>query len=151
LYQLEVKLALVRLSFPPTFGWRVHIDVDSMERAQGGLHRLHKPDKAARAAAAAAELEKIGARLMCHPVFGRIDIVAEHDEYGLRLVEVEGDSSRQTEQALYSVPDTPQWLRQLRKLPPAILRRLTLDLYIVAENHVTSVWAGESFPNWARG
>jgi hypothetical protein len=169
LYQLEVKLALVRLTFPPASGWKVHVDVDSMERARGGQH---KPDKAARVVAAAAELEGIGARLSSHPLFGRVDVVAEHEEQGIRLVEVEGESSRQPEQALYSalgqlllsmkfegpqvryglaVPDTPQWLRQLRKLPPGITKRLTLDLYVVAENHVTCVWAGESFPDWARG
>jgi hypothetical protein len=162
-YQLEVKLNLVRLAFPPTAGWRVHVDVDSMERARGGVHR---PDKAARVAAAAAELERIGVRLTPHPKFGRVDVVAEHEVHGIRLVEVEGESSRQPEQALYSalgqlvlsmdleepqvryglaVPDLPQWRRQLQKLPPRVTKRLTLDLYLVGEDHVTTVPAGALF------
>ena len=169
MYQLEVKLALVRLSFPPASGWRVHVDVDSMERAKGGQH---KPDKGERAAAAAAELVRIGAQLSPDPRFGRVDVVAEHDEHGLRLLEVEGESSRQPEQAMYSalgqlllsmklegrqiryglaVPDTPSWVRQLRKIPPEVTKRLLVDLYLVAENHISLVRAGESLPNFARG
>jgi hypothetical protein len=169
LYQLEVKHALVRLSFPPASGWKVHIHVDPMERAKGGQH---KADKAPRAAAAAFGLEGIGAQLSAHSLFGPVDIVAEHPEQGTRLIEVEGEASRQREQRLYSalgqlllsmklegplirfglaVPDTPQWTRQLRKIPPGITKRLVLDLYLVAENHVTTVWAGETIPNWARG
>jgi hypothetical protein len=169
LYQLEVKCSLVRLSFPPVSGWKVHVHVDPMERAKGGQH---KPDKASRAAAAALGLETAGARLTPHPLFGRVDVVAEHPEHGTRLVEVEGEASKQREQRMYSalgqlllsmklggthvrfglaVPDTPEWTRQLRKIPPEITKRLVLDLYLVGENGVTTVWAGETIPNWARG
>lgn len=169
LYQLEVKLALVRLSFPPAGGWKVHVAVDPMELGKGPQH---KPDKAERAAIALSGLRDLGAQIDPHPLFGPVDVVADHQEHGLRLIEVEGQSSRQQEQALYSalgqivlsmkfeakhvrfglaVPSTPQWIRQARKIPTNITKLLTLDLYLVDGNSVTCVWAGESIPNWSRG
>ena len=169
LYQLEVKLGLVRICFPPASGWKVHIAVDAMEYGKG---RQQSAEKARRASAAARKLEALGARLVNHPLFGPVDIVAEHHEQGTRFIEVEGQSSRQREQALYSalgqlilsmklqgksiryglaVPATPPWTRQVQKVPPAIARKLALDLYLVAEHGVTCVRAGESIPRWARG
>lgn len=169
MYQLEVKWALVRLQFQPANGWRVTVDVDSMERAKGGTHR---PDKAARAEKALAGLVGLGARIGRHDLFRRVDVVAEHPRQGTRLIEVEGDSSRQREQALYSalgqivlsmklesptvrfglaVPNSPAWIDQLRKVPPSIARRLRLDLYAVGENEVQAFEAGTDIPDWGRG
>ena len=43
-----------------------------------------------------------GARIHAHPDFGRADLVATKPGVATVVVEVEGDSSRQQEQALYS-------------------------------------------------
>jgi hypothetical protein len=76
-YQLEVKRWLVAYRFPPTEGWRVHVDIDAMERAKGGQH---KPGKAERARTAESALLSMGATIGAHPEFGRADIVAEHPQ-----------------------------------------------------------------------
>ena len=168
MYQLEVKRRLVEGCFHPANGWTVTVDVDSMERGKGGQHR---PDKSERAATAAAELQKLGATLGPHRLFGRVDVVAEHQKHGTRLIEAEGDSSKQKEQAMYmalgqlllsmklegsgvryglAVPDSPEWIRQLRKLPPSITRKLSLDLYAVGENTVQIFEGGTAIPDWSR-
>ncbi len=92
MYQLEVKQWLVAHHFPPSAGWQVCVDVDAMERAKGGQH---KPGKAIRANVAETALLAMGVIIGAHPVFGRVDIVAEHPQHGLFVVEVEGNSSRQ--------------------------------------------------------
>lgn len=92
-----------------------------------------------------------------HPRFGRADVVAEHPAEGTVVVEVEGESSRQKEQALYSalgqavllmkdfdeqvryavaVPNSPEWERQVEKVPAAVAARLKLRLYLVSESGV---------------
>lgn len=152
MYQLEVKRWLVADRFPPSEGWTVHADIDAMERANGGQHR---PDKAERARIAEAALIEMGVKIGSHPVFGRADIVAEHPVKGLFIVEVEGNSSRQKEQALYSalgqlvlqmdgsphtfmlaVPDEPAWERQFLKIPPHARSLLKLTCVLVSENGV---------------
>lgn len=168
LYQLEVKYALVQLCFNPANGWRVTVDVDPMERARGGKQA---PDKADRAEAARAGLEALGVTIGRHPQFGPVDLVADHPELGLRLLEVEGESTRQTEQAVYSalgqllmsmklrgpqiryglaVPHGPLWTRQLRKLPPELTKLLCLDLYSVDHGRVEITNAGETIPDYRR-
>jgi hypothetical protein len=133
-YQLEVKRWLIAYRFSPSAGWKVRVDIDAMERAKGGQH---KPDKAKRARAAEDALVSMGATIGAHADFGRADIVAEHPKNGLFIVEVEGASSRQKEQAVYSalgqlvlqmhgrkhgfvlaVPDEASWEKQLQKIPP---------------------------------
>jgi hypothetical protein len=155
LYQLEVKLHLVQLMFNPANGWRVTVDVDPMERGRGGTHPV---GKIRRAQAALRRLKTLGARIGPHDLYGRVDVVADHPDHGLRLVEVEGDSRKQREQALYSalgqlllvmrirsphvryglaVPDTRQWRSQLRKIPKELRERLNLDLYAVRDGALT--------------
>ncbi|HWP02252.1 MAG TPA: hypothetical protein VNL96_02245 [Gemmatimonadaceae bacterium] len=140
-----------------------------MERAKGGTHL---PDKAERAAGALAGLRELGASLGRHKLFGRVDLVAEHPTRGTRLLEVEADSSRQREQAMYSalgqillsmklqspdvryglaVPDSAEWINQLRKIPPTIAQKLSLDLYAVGSDHVQVFEAGTTIPDWSRG
>lgn len=133
MYQLEVKRWLVAHRFRPKDGWQVHVDIDAMERAKGGQHRIGKVEIAA---AAETALREMGVVIGAHPVYGRADIVASHPEDGCFVVEVEGESSRQKEQALYSalgqlvlqadgmghrlmlaIPDEPAWERQLLKIP----------------------------------
>lgn len=152
MYQLEVKRWLVEHRFHPKDGWRVQVDVDAMERANGGTHR---PDKAERAKVAEAALVAIGALVGGHPEHGRVDIVAEHPLHGCCLVEVEGLSSKQKEQAVYSalgqllllmgegehgfviaVPDQPAWERQLVKIPVHVKKLLRLSCLLVSPEGV---------------
>lgn len=128
-----------------------------MERARGGKHPA---DKKTRVELAEAELVKLGARIGVHPDFGRTDVVAEHPVRGTFLVEVEGTSSRQIEQAMYSalgqtvllmngdnqhymlaVPDEPKWERQVRKIPDYALNRLSLCCVLVSVKGVRELVA----------
>lgn len=152
MYQLEVKRWLVAHRFNPADGWEVRVDVDAMERANGGVH---SPDKAERARAAEQALRALGAQVGGHPVHGRVDVVAEHPVHGCVMGEVEGSSSRQKEQAVYSalgqllllmqtrqhryllaVPDEPTWERQLGKVPPYVRDLLQLSCVLVSEQGV---------------
>ncbi len=167
LYQLEVKHTLAQLCFNPANGWRVTVDVGSMERARGGKRA---PEKAARAEAALAALEALGVTIGRHPTFNPVDMVAEHEDHGLRLLEVAGQS-RRPEQAVYSslgqllmsmklrgpsvryglaVPHGPRWTHQLRKLPPDVTKLLCLDLYSVGHGRVEVTNAGETIPDYRR-
>ncbi|MBX9947070.1 MAG: hypothetical protein K2Y40_23560 [Reyranella sp.] len=155
MYQLEVKRWLIEYRFPPTEGWRVLVDIDAMERGKGGAH---PPDKSARAAIAEAALVAIGARIGAHAYYGRADVVAEHEQHGIYIVEVEGSSSRQKEQALYSalgqlvlqmkgaevsyilaVPDDGSWERQLLKVPSYAQKQMSLALVLVSEKGVRTL------------
>ena len=161
MYQLEVKAMLVESLFPRVNGWFVTVDMDAMERARGGKHPLGKLE---RVQAAEAQLRnKLAVTLGAHPKFGRADVVAEHPVLGTVVVEVEGESSRQREQAVYSalgqlvilmhdfedttsyaiaVPDTPEWERQVTKIPEAVAERLRLRLYLVSDSGVRELQAG---------
>lgn len=155
MYQLEVKQWLVAWRFPPSDGWSVWVDVDAMERAKGGKH---PPDKRERAQIAEARLRSSGVQIGAHPQFGRADVVAEHPQHGLWLIEAEGQSSRQREQAVYSAlgqlvlqmggqalnfalaaPDDPVWERQLRKVPSHARAALRLHCWLVSPLGVTEI------------
>lgn len=156
MYQLQVKRALVKNRFPPADGWDVTVDVDAMERAKGGNHPEGKKEAAAEAEA---WLVENGVRIGAHPHFGRADVVASKDGSPTYLVEVEGDSSRQKEQAVYSalgqtillmgaksgcnyalaVPDDVVWERQLHKVPTRVLTLLNLELWLVGETSIRSI------------
>lgn len=152
MYQLEVKRWLVEYNFPPSDGWKVTVDIDAMERANGGQHNT---DKAERASIAETALKEMGVTIGAHPQFGRADIVAEHQEKGLFIVEVEGISSKQKEQAIYSalgqlllqmkeekykfvlaVPDDESWVRQVNKIPSYAKARLGLSCALVSKSSV---------------
>lgn len=155
MYQIEVKQWLVAYRFLPSKGWRVCVDIDAMERANGGQH---KPGKAERARVAEAALLNMGVTIGAHPEFGRVDLVAEHPKNGLFVVEVEGESSRQREQAVYSalgqlvlqmkgtkhsfvlaVPDDVLWERQLLKIPQHARETLGLSCVLVSDRRVRTV------------
>jgi hypothetical protein len=152
MYQLEVKASLVESRFHPADGWTVTVDIDSMERCRGGTH---PPGKRERAEAAETRLRALGAIIGAHPIYGRADLVATHPSLGTVVVEVEGESSRQREQAMYSalgqtllsmrtigpaitfalaVPDEPSWERQLRKVPRDVATTLNLRLLLVSSS-----------------
>lgn len=159
MFQLEVKAALVEVLFPPSAGWLVTVDIDAMERGHGSSQ---SDEKRQRAAAAEARLLRLGATIGKHRQFGRADVVADHPEAGTVVVEVEGSSSRQREQAMYSalgqtilmmrsfddgvryaiaVPDEESWLRQLHKIPRSVTERLRLHLFAVREGSVREIVA----------
>lgn len=168
LFQLEVKLALVKTFFAPGAGWKVSVHVDPMERAQGGKHPAVK---AHRAAMAEAELRDLGARIGAHDRYGKVDVVAEGPKRELRLIEVEGDSTKQAEQSVYScigqlvvamelfgpsvrygiaVPYSARWLAQLAKVPSAVRERLSLDFYVLREGSGAAVGPLEHVPRQLR-
>ncbi|MGB8508084.1 MAG: hypothetical protein WCD76_06755 [Pyrinomonadaceae bacterium] len=157
MYQLEVKRWLVFHKFPFADGWEVVMDIDAMERGEKGQQ---SPDKRGIAAECEAWLRAQGVKIVAHPVYGRADLVAAKESEGTFVVEIEGDSSRQKEQAMYSalgqvvlsmrdssplityalaVPDSERWERQMRKVPAWICELLRLRLWLVSEAGVRSL------------
>jgi hypothetical protein len=157
MYQLQVKRWLVFHKFPVADGWDVTIDIDSMERGEKGQH---PPDKRQIAAECETWLRTQGVKIVAHPFYKRADLVAAKEGVGTLVVEIEGDSSRQKEQAMYSalgqvvlsmgdpstqityalaVPDSEQWERQLQKVPNRIRELLRLQLWLVSETGVRSM------------
>jgi hypothetical protein len=154
MYQLELKKWLVAYRFPVFEGWDVTVDIDSMERGAAGQH---PPEKKAIAAECEEWLRQQGVKIVPHPVYGRADLVATKEGLGTFVVEVEGDSSRQKEQAMYSalgqivlsmddpsptiayclaVPDTTRWEAQLSKIPRRVQELLRLSLFLVSSTGV---------------
>jgi hypothetical protein len=152
MYQLEVKRWLVYHKFPVANGLDVTVDIDPMERGERGQH---PPDKRAIAAECEAWLRSQGVNIVADPLYGRADLVAKRDGWGTFVVEVEGYSSRQKEQAMYSalgqvvlsmgdaspeiryglaVPDSRQWEYQLEKMPTRVKDLLRLQLILVSES-----------------
>lgn len=157
MYQIEVKRKLVEYRFSPSGGWNVTVDLDAMERGIGGQHPEDKRETAERCER---WFEAQGIRLGAHPVYERADVVAEHCSKGTFILEVEGKSSRQREQAVYSalgqtllsmtrfdesirygvaVPDLPEWKRQLDKVPAQVRQRLGLYLLLVSGDGVKTL------------
>lgn len=157
MYQLEVKRWLMEHRFPPSEGWSLTVDIDAMERANGGQHPAGKKEAAGVAEAA---LRSAGAHIVAHPIHGRADMVATKPGEPTYVIEVEGDSSRQKEQAMYSalgqlvlsmgsadenikfmlaVPDSTEWERHLLKIPAGVKLQLNLDAVLVSVSGVQSV------------
>lgn len=156
LYQLEVKFHLVRVLFSPAGGWRVTAHVDPMEEGRGPKQT---DEKRRRTQAALDGLKALSVGIGRHDVLGTVDVVAEHPTEGRWIIEVEGQSGRSREQALYSAigqlalamnvfgrsvryglavpPDRP-WRRQLAKIPVEYRKRLTLFLFAVGSGGVTT-------------
>jgi hypothetical protein len=112
------------------------------------------------AAECEAWLRAQGVKIVAHQLYGRADLVALKEGAGTFVVEVEGDSSRQKEQAMYSAlgqvvlslgdpspqityglafPDSEQWVRQINKVPVRIRELLRLQLWLVSEAGVRSL------------
>jgi hypothetical protein len=154
MYQLEVKRWLVAYCFPIAEGWDVTVDIDSMERGEAGQH---PPGKKLIARECETWLRDHGVKIVAHPLFGRADLVATKERLGTFVIEVEGDSSRQKEQAMYSalgqivlpmadssttityglaVPDAVRWETQLNKIPHRVRDLLKLALFLVSKSGV---------------
>jgi len=165
MYQVELKRALVERLFPAAKGWKVTVDLDAMEMGKGPQNPQRKRLVAKKARR---WLEREGVRLEPHKRFGRADLVAEHPRRGAVVLEVEGDSSRQQEQALYSalgqlvlsiqgsggkiryglaVPNTAPWRRHLAKIPGVVRKRLRLELMLVSRRSVQIVRPSDPFPS----
>jgi hypothetical protein len=150
MYQIEVKRHLVANAFNPADGWNVTVHLDQMELANGGQHA---PEKRAIAVECKQWLAEHGVTLSAHDIYGPADLVAKHPTHGTHIIEVEGDSSRQREQSLYSAfgqvvttmgnlpagisfgiafPDSPEWQRQAQKMPAEVCRRLNLLIWLVS-------------------
>ena len=133
------------------------IDVDAMERAKGNQQ---KQDKKERVVVAEKAILEAGVSIGAHPIYERVDVVAIHPDYGTHLIEVEGKSSKQKEQAVYSalgqtilmmgksesnltyaiaVPDQKDWEFQIRKIPNNIKGILNLKCFLVSKNKVREV------------
>jgi hypothetical protein len=157
MYQLEVKSFLIAERFSPKDGWEVVVDIDAMERARGGQQRADKKERVEKAEQA---LRRLGVRIVTHPQYGRVDIVASHREHGIYLIEVEGESTKQKEQAVYSalgqslllmgdtptgitygvaLPDLPEWERQMLKIPPRVKDLLNLRCFLVSQKRVREI------------
>ena len=151
MFQIEVKMNLIAHEFHPAEERQVHVDLDAMELPTGGTHPQDKHGIAERCRL---WLEKADVVIGSHPIYGRTDVVAVRGA-STYLVEVEGDSSRQPEQALHStlgqtilmmthltssrvfalaVPHAPHWERQLRKVPATVCKALNLRLYLVSKD-----------------
>lgn len=148
---------MVFYKFPVAEGWDVTIDIDSMERDEKGRHA---PDKRAIARECETWLRAQGVKIVAHPLYGRADLVATKEGVGTLVVEVEGDSTKQREQAMYSalgqvvlsmgdpsseityglaVPDSEHWERQLKKVPIRIRELLSLELWLVSKAGVRAL------------
>ncbi len=157
MYQLEVKHYLVKNFFHPDDGWEVTVDVDAMELAKGNQHKL---DKKAKVEAAYKSLQDLGVDFGAHELYGRIDVSAVHKEKGHFLIEVEGQSSKQKEQAMYSalgqsilvmgkndpqitygiaVPDLLVWQKKIEKIPGRVKQILNLKCLLVKEHTVREI------------
>jgi hypothetical protein len=157
MYQLEVKWFLIEKMFSPSNGWDVIVDIDPMELAKGPQQRSGKRERAAKAEEA---LKRIGVKIGAHPIYGRADVVASHPEYGTFIIEVEGKSSRQREQAVYSalgqsllmmkdnsasitygvaLPGLPEWKQQIVKIPHRIKEMLRLKCFLVSEKEIKEI------------
>ena len=157
MYQLEVKYHLIAHMFPPSDGWDVTVDIDAMERAMGSQQ---KEDKKARVQLAEEKLVDLGVTIGADLEYGRADVVARHPEKGTHLVEVEGKSSKQKEQAMYAalgqcilmmgagsetvtfavaMPDKPKWERQVAKIPGRVKKILGLECLLVSEKGVRRI------------
>jgi hypothetical protein len=151
MYQIEVKRHLVEHLFPPSEGSDVRVDLDPMERANGGQHDPGKREIAENCKAwfVAAGVE---IRLPKHGE-ERPDLVAVHPSEGTFVAEVEGESSREpgvsVDSALaqvlrrmpemedrvvrvVAVPDSSRWKRQLSKIAPWVISRVNLQLFLVS-------------------
>jgi len=157
MYQLEVKRYLVELMFNPSDGWKVIVDIDAMERAKGSQQ---KDGKKQRVVDAEKRLNEMGVEIKVHPKYGRADVVASDPPKGTFLIEVEGKSSKQKEQAIYSalgqivllmsednskvfyglaVPDQLEWESQLKKVPRRVKELLSLRCILVSEGNVREI------------
>ena len=151
MYQIQVKEYLVRQAFPPSEGWSVWVDVDAMELGKGG----YQPEEKRVAAAASLDsLKDLGVELRAHPEYGRADVVAVRDTETV-ICEVEGRSTKQSEQAMYSalgqlllqmgargptfvlaVPSSDKWRRHLSKIPDRVSELLDLRLALVSPSGI---------------
>ena len=153
MHQIEVKRYLIEWRFHPHSGWNVTVDLDAMELGKGSQNTQEKRETAEKHRT---WMKDCGVILSPHAEHGRADTFAHHATYGKWLIECEGDSSRQREQAMYSslaqlillmsdsrsnyalaVPNSAEWSRQTSKIPQFVRDKLALKVYLVSAEDVT--------------
>ncbi len=154
MYKLEVKRWLVEYKFPPKDGWEVTVKIHPMERAIGNQH---KPDKKERVKVAEDALISMQASICPNTKYGQ-DILAKHPRYGSYIGVVEGISSKQKKQAIYSalgklilhmknnkyihfigVPDDALWAKELYNIPLYVRNNISLICFLVSEERVRQI------------
>ena len=153
MYQVEIKYQIISKLFNPKNGWTVHTDLDAMELGKGTQNNAEKRIVGEKYSSL---LKSIGVLLKAHPEFGRADIVAQRNDKTF-IIEVEGLSNRQPDQALYSllgqlllkmktntefyeygiaVPYNSVLENQLSKIPLFVKNHLRLKYYIVGKDDI---------------
>ena len=99
MYQLQVERWLVEYCFLVWAGWDVTVDIDAMERGEKGQH---PPEKRNIAHDCETWLRDHGVKFVRHPLYGRADLVAKSESLGTFIIEVEGETAKQKERAMYS-------------------------------------------------
>jgi hypothetical protein len=157
LYQIEIKYHVVKKLFNPNVGWEVLVDIDPMERGKG---RYNTDAKRKICEDYYNKLVNLGVNIGKHQQYGRVDIFARKGYEETHLVEVEGYSSRQIDQALFSalgqlllymnndfdkieyglaIPNTHNWTKYIDKIPFYIREKLRINLYKVDNDGVEVV------------
>lgn len=152
MHQIAVKRHLIEQRFHPNSGWQVTVDLDVMELGKG----VQNAEEKRRTAEHHRKwMQDNGVTVHIHKTGRRTDILASHHIHGIYVIECEGDTSKQREQALYSAlgqillqmddltrrfaiafPDSEAWTKQVLKLPKAVRDALRLTVFMVATNHV---------------
>ena len=152
MHQIQVKQFLIAKKFPPTEGWSVSVHLDGMELGRGFQNPVGKRSVAEKCRR---WFERNGVRTGPNREYNNLDIVAVHKSAGTHLIEVEGDTRRQPEQAIYcalgqlicktpedgsnsilgiAVPNSPKWEELLQRIPRSVRDRLKLKAYLVDDN-----------------
>ena len=152
MHQIEVKRYLIQQLFHPSHGWTVTVDLDAMELGKGIQNSQEKSDTAA---IHEKWMQDNGIAISSCSELGRVDIVAKHPSDGIFLVECEGDTTKQPEQAMYSalgqlllhmkdasthyvlaVPKSPIWSAQVAKITQHVRRTLGLRVFLVSSDDI---------------
>ncbi len=152
MYQIEVKRYLIERLFHPSHGWMVTVDLDAMELGKGEQNTQEKREIAD---THRRWMEDNGIAISPHPEHGRVDIVAHHPIDGKWLIECEGDTKKQKEQAMYSslgqlvllmndshshyalaFPLSGEWSSQAAKIPRFVRDALALKVFLVSDGNI---------------
>jgi len=152
MHQIEVKRHLIERLFHPSHGWAVTVDLDAMELGKGAQNTREKRKVAE---THRRWMEDNGIAISPHAEHGRADIVAQHSIHGKWLIECEGDTSKQREQAMYSslgqlillmadsrshyalaVPHSDEWSSQVAKIPKFVRDALALKVFLVSDENI---------------
>jgi hypothetical protein len=152
MHQIEVKRHLIEKRFHPDQGWDVTVDLDVMELGRGGQNT---EEKRKTAEFHHKWMQDNGVAVHIHRTGTRTDIVAKHPQQGTYVIECEGDTRRQKEQAMYSAlgqmllqmddsiryyalvfPGSKAWTDQIDKIPRNVRDILRFKVFMVSDSSV---------------